>query len=328
VTYFVLTSREGGRGSLELDSDSLMTGELEVSSNMNEPLESYMAHRTILVNDMLTRLVGESVEWPTHLHRALCYSLFPGGKRLRPILAIAGYEALATVPDLTTVLPVASAAELLHTYTLIHDDLPQMDDDDLRRGKPTSHRVHGEALAILAGDGLQAMAFQVLTNRSLYSSGVSPEVLLDIAHDFAKASGIEGVVGGQSMDLGYEGEVKASEQLAFLFGKKTGDLIRVSIVAGAKLGGGAPWQLKALSTFGDRIGLAFQIVDDLVDESDAEPRRVTVSRVPSIVEIMGVRGSQEYCARMIEDALRSIEALDDRADNLRRIARWIPDRKD
>jgi geranylgeranyl diphosphate synthase type II len=294
---------------------------------MNEPLDQYMTHRRALVEDFLHRLIGTTVEWPSHLRRAITYSLYPGGKRLRPVLAIAGYEALATVPDLGTVMPVAVALELIHTYTLIHDDLPAMDDDDTRRGKPTSHRVHGEALAILAGDALQTMTFQVLTDRSLYPVGIDPSLLLDIAHEVAVAAGEEGVVGGQSMDLGYEGEVKAVDQLAFLYAKKTGGLIRASVLGGARAAGAAPWQLKALSTYGDRLGLAFQITDDLIDESESPDKHPPKPRsIPSIVELLGVRATRDWCDRAVAEALQAIEAFDERAEPLREIARWLPSR--
>lgn len=294
---------------------------------MNEPAEQYMAHRRALVEEFLHRLIGLTVEWPSHLHRAVCYSLFPGGKRFRPILAIAGYEALAPVPDLSAVMPIAAALEFIHTASLIHDDLPAMDDDDARRGKPTSHRVHGEALAILAGDALQATAFQVVTNRSLYPVGMDPALILDFAHELAVISGEDGMVGGQSMDLGYEGEVKAVDQLAFLYGKKSGGLIRASVLGGARAAGAAPWQLKALSTYGDRLGLAFQITDDLLDESESPDKKPVKPRaIPSIVELLGVRATREWGERAVNEAIQAIEALDERADPLRELARWLPTR--
>lgn len=297
---------------------------------MIESLDQYMRQRKALVDDLLHRLIGSTIEWPSHLHRAIGYSLFPGGKRFRPLLSIAGYEALAPVPDLAAVLPAAASLELIHTYALIHDDLPQMDDDDMRRERPTSHRVHGEALAILAGNALQAMAFQVLSNRSLHPVGIDATVLLDVVQDVASAVGEEGIVGGQSMDLGYEGEVKAMEHLAFLYAKKTGGLIRASILSGARIAGGSPWQIKALSTFGDRVGQAYQITDDLIDESEAEPPSPHGSRprsIPSIVELLGVRGSQDWADRAIAEALQAIEAFDERAEPLRELARWIGTRK-
>jgi len=296
---------------------------------MQESIESYLNARRVLVDEALHRVIGDTVEWPSHLHKALGYSLFGPGKRLRPILAIAGYEALASVPDLSTVMPAAMALELIHTYTLIHDDLPQMDDDDLRRGRPTNHRVYGEALAILAGDALQGMAFQVVTRRSLYPAGVDPAVILDVAQDIAEASGEEGVIGGQSMDLGYEQEVRTVDQLAFLFAKKTGGLIRASVVCGARLGGAAPWQLRALATFGDRLGLAFQLTDDLLDDVEVktpDPNRAHRA-VPSVIELIGERETREWLDRVIAEALQTIEAFDDRADPLRALARWLPSRK-
>lgn len=295
---------------------------------MRESIDAYLSQRRNQVDAALHRLVGDTIEWPSHLHKSIGYSLFSPGKRLRPILAIAGYEAIATVPDLSAVMPAAVAYELIHTYTLIHDDLPQMDDDDMRRGRPTNHRVYGEALAILAGDALQAMAFQILCNRSLYPRGVDPAAILDVAHELAEASGEEGVVGGQSMDLGYEQEVRAVEHLAFLFSKKTGGLIRASIVSGARLGGATPAQIRGLSTFGDRLGLAFQITDDLLDEGEAkEPDPTRPHRpVPSVVELLGKRETKEWLDHVIQEALSAIESLDDRAEPLRALAKWITSR--
>lgn len=295
---------------------------------MKDTIEKYLAHRRGLVEEALHRFVGDSVEWPEHLHKAIGYSLFSQGKRLRPVLAIAGYEAVAEVPDLAAVMPAAVAFELMHTYTLVHDDLPQLDDDDLRRGRPTNHRVYGEALAILAGDGLQTMAFQLMARRSLYPAGVDAGVILDAIYDLAEASGEEGVVGGQSMDLGYEQEVRGVEHIAFLFAKKTGGLIRASITAGARLGGATPAQLKALATFGDRLGLAFQLTDDVLDEAEVkevDPDKAARS-VPSVVELLGVRETREWIDRVVAEALAAIEGFDHRADPLREVARWLPSR--
>lgn len=295
---------------------------------MKESVEKYLAHRRTLVEEALHRFVGDSVEWPAHLHKAISYSLFSPGKRLRPVLAIAGYEAVAEVPDLSAVLPAAVAFEMIHCYTLIHDDLPQLDDDDLRRGRPTNHRVHGEAVAILAGDALQAMAFQLMSRRSFYPAGMDAGLILDALYDLAEASGEEGVVGGQSMDLGYEQEVRAVEHIAFMFAKKTGGLIRAAITAGARLGGATPWQLKALATFGDKLGLAFQLTDDLLDEGEVkDPDPAKGARaVPSVVELLGVRETREWIDRVIAEGLSAIEGFDHRADPLREVARWLPSR--
>ncbi len=294
---------------------------------MRETWEEYVTRRRRLVDEALRRIVGESVEWPKHLHRAMTYSLFPGGKRLRPILAIAAYEAVAEVPDLSDVLPAAAAIELLHTYSLIHDDLPQMDDSDTRRGRPTNHRVHGEALAVLAGDGLQAAAFRALTDRSLYPPAVDPAALLDAAHDVAVAAGEEGMVGGQSMDLGYEGDIRSVEPLSFLFAKKTGGIIRAAVRVGARLGGATPETLADLSIYGDRIGLAFQVTDDMIDEGEVDST-ASPSPVPSMVELIGIKGCREWVDRAVQDALKALENLDERAERLREIARWIPTRKE
>lgn len=300
---------------------------------MQETLEEYFAKRREWVNQELKNLLPENLDWPSHLHRAMMYSLFPGGKRLRPILVIAAYEAIASDRNWENVMPVALSVELMHVYSLIHDDLPQMDDDDLRYGLPTNHRVYGETLAILAGDALQAKAFQTVSDQKLYPQHISPSVILQITRELAYSASEDGIVGGQSMDLGYEGDIKGMEHLAFLFSKKTGILIKTSIIAGALIAGASSWQIKTLSTFGERLGLAFQITDDLLDDinissqsNNSYGKHSAKKSSPSIVEFLGAKGSREWGERAITEALQAIDSLDERAEPLRAICRWIPHR--
>ena len=188
------------------------------------------------------------------------YSLLAGGKRLRPILVLAAAEAVGGRSE--QALPAAAAVEMIHTYSLVHDDLPSMDDDSLRRGVPTSHVVFGEAIAVLAGDALQAHAFRLLSEPA---EGLPPERALRALHVLATAAGTAGMVGGQVADLEAEGKAVTAENLEFIHRSKTGALLRASVEIGAIVGGADDANIAALSRYGEHIGLAFQIVDDVLD---------------------------------------------------------------
>jgi geranylgeranyl diphosphate synthase type II len=189
------------------------------------------------------------------------YSVFAGGKRLRPILVIAGAEAVGG--GLTDVMPTACALECIHTYSLIHDDLPAMDDDDFRRGHPTNHKVYGEAIAILAGDGLLTLAFRLIAEHG--SPATPPGVLRAVLAEIADAAGTLGMVGGQVVDIESEGRQISAETLEYIHTHKTAALIRASLRSGALLGGATAQQLDAIGVAGARLGLAFQVVDDILD---------------------------------------------------------------
>ena len=195
---------------------------------------------------------------------AMRYSLFAGGKRVRPILCLAAGRAVSSDPEIATnLLPVACALECIHTYSLIHDDLPAMDDDDLRRGKPTSHMLYGEAAAILAGDGLLSWAFDLLTDPQ--HGTLAPEIKLRMTHVIARAAGSLGMVGGQALDIASENQDFPFSTLQTIHKSKTGALITCAVEAGALGGGATEQQLTQLVTYGHKIGLAFQIVDDLLN---------------------------------------------------------------
>ena len=202
----------------------------------------------------------------THIE-SLRYSLFAGGKRVRPILCLAASEAVDGFHE--SIMPVACALECIHTYSLIHDDLPAMDNDDLRRGKPTNHKMFGEAEAILAGDGLLTFAFDLLSDSQLYEKGFDQQ-RLQVIHIIAKAAGSLGMVGGQSIDIASEGKDVSFETLRTIHRCKTGALITASVRAGAVFGGANSSQLSALTQYGNNIGLAFQIVDDLLNATGTE----------------------------------------------------------
>jgi geranylgeranyl diphosphate synthase type II len=299
--------------------------------NRNEALllKEYLERRKAFVDEALAGFVpGEEIHPPV-IFEAARYSLLAGGKRLRPILCLAAAEAVGG--ECSAVLPVACALEFIHTYSLIHDDLPAMDNDDYRRGRLTSHKVFGEDIAILAGDALLTEAFQLLTRRELLP-GIDPARLLDVACEIAKAAGWFGMVGGQVLDVQAEGKSLDREALQRVHRLKTGAMILVSLRAGAILSGAPEEALTALSDYGKRIGLAFQIADDILNVkgdralmgkgtgSDAARGKVTF---PSL---MGIEASRAEAEVLIGEAVAVLAKLDLRADPLRWIARYILER--
>jgi len=208
----------------------------------------------------------EPLQAPETIKEAMLYSLQAGGKRIRPLLLLATLHAFRKPVDIG--ISVACALEMIHTYSLIHDDLPSMDNDDLRRGKPTNHKVFGEANAILAGDALLTYAFQVIAD----DKNTSPDVKVRLISELAKAAGPEGMVGGQVADLEGEGKTISLQQLEYIHRHKTGKLLQYSIRAGAILGGATEQQLTLLTAFADHLGLAFQIRDDILDIEGEEQK--------------------------------------------------------
>jgi len=293
-------------------------------------LKAYLSEKRTLVDKALEDCFPESEELSSDLNRAMRYSLFAGGKRLRPILCVSGGEAVGG--EGIHVLPVACALELIHTYSLIHDDLPAMDDDDLRRGKPTNHKVFGEALALLAGDGLLTEAFNLIT--SVESLGrVSPLVILRVISIISQAAGYRGMVGGQVVDIQSEGKRPDMSLVEFVHTRKTGALITASVVSGAMLCGGNERQVQAITSYGTKIGLAFQISDDILDiEGDSEAmgkragsdERKGKATYPAAV---GLDRSREIQSELVEAAVESLELFDKAADPLKQIARYIIERK-
>jgi geranylgeranyl diphosphate synthase type II len=224
--------------------------------------DQYLKQQAVLVEDALAACLPAGWDVPEPLRGAMRYSLMAGGKRLRPILVLAAAEALGAAAE--AALPVACAIEMVHTYSLIHDDLPAMDNDDYRRGKLTNHKVYGEALAILAGDALLTHAFFCVAEASR-RHGVPAERALAIVADLAELAGARGMVGGQAADMLGEQGITKLEELTYIHTHKTSDLIVFSLLAGGRIGGASDSQLQALRTFGHGIGLAFQIQDDILD---------------------------------------------------------------
>jgi geranylgeranyl diphosphate synthase type II len=291
--------------------------------------KKYLTEQCVVVEQALARyMLPEEGPLANHI-KAMRYSLFAGGKRIRPILALAAAEALHAPSE--PLLPVACALECIHTYSLIHDDLPAMDDDDLRRGKPTCHVVFGEAEAILAGDGLLSFAFELLTHADAQQT-ISPVAQLKMINLIAKAIGPVGMVGGQSLDLAAEGQAIDFEHLRLIHGYKTGALITASVQAGAIFGQGDEEQFAALSRYGVQIGLAFQIVDDLLDVegttedlgktagADAERNKATYPA------FFGVAKTKVMAKEAVEEALTALEIFDAQAEPLRALARYIYER--
>jgi len=292
-------------------------------------LERYLAERAALVEGELQYLVAALQGPASRLFEAMRYSLLAGGKRLRPILALAACEAVGGPLEAT--LGFACAVEMIHTYSLIHDDLPCMDDDDLRRGRPTNHKVFGEAIATLAGDGLLTDAFKVLVRCSA-ATRVSSSALIETVAELAEAAGSAGMVGGQVIDLLGEGRGLTLSELEVLHSKKTGALFVASICGGARLGGANETQLMALREYARKLGLAFQIADDLLDveASDEQLGKRThkdeAHRKATYPALIGVERSRAMALDLAAHALDAIARFDYRADPLRALASYAVER--
>jgi geranylgeranyl diphosphate synthase type II len=289
-------------------------------------IKAYLAKKKDLVDRSLEKLVPPAKMFPQAVHDAMRYSLFAGGKRVRPILAVAAAESLGM--RTRGLLPIAASLELIHTYSLIHDDLPAMDDDDFRRGRPTCHRVYGEAMAILAGDGLLNMAFEVLSDPRRLKD-VPAQRLLAITKEIATASGVFGMVGGQVVDIQSEGREIDFPTLEYIHTHKTGALIRTSVRVGALFARAGKRQFAALSRYGELVGLAFQIADDILDiigkqedtgkdvGSDLKKGKKTF---PSFY---GLEESRRRANEVAEHAVAALGDFDRKADSLRELAKYI-----
>jgi farnesyl diphosphate synthase len=294
---------------------------------IESPLRSYMAKCQARIESALESVMPPTKAIPSKLHEAMRYSTLGGGKRIRPILVYAAGQAAGS-PDRGLDM-AACAVELIHAYSLIHDDLPAMDDDDLRRNRPTCHRAFDEATAILAGDALQTLAFQVLTK----SDSAAVEIRLKMVELLAIASGSRGMAGGQAMDLEATGQSLNLTELENLHIHKTGALIRVSL----QLGGILNPQLetekqRALDHYGKCIGLAFQIRDDILDiEGDTETLGKTQGKdqaqdKQTYPALMGLNGAKERAQELLQDALACLEIFGKKADPLRWVAEYITGR--
>lgn len=291
-------------------------------------LKAYLEDRQGIVEDALQRYLPEE-SIPPEIFKAVHYSVFNGGKRIRPILCLAAAEAVGG--DLAPAIPVACALELIHTYSLIHDDLPSMDNDDFRRGKPTCHKVFGENIAILAGDALLTEAFALLSRAEKVMS--SAERRLAIIQEIASAAGIFGMVGGQALDVISEKTGADENTLIEIHRRKTGALIIASVKSGAIISNAGKDKIQALMEYGINVGQAFQIADDILNVegdrdlmgketgSDAARNKLTY---PSL---LGMEKAKAKLTEHIEAAIASLSCFDDRAMPLVVIARFIKERK-
>jgi geranylgeranyl diphosphate synthase type II len=289
-------------------------------------LDAYMKQRAAAVDAALERFLPAETLRPETLHKAMRYSVFAGGKRLRPVLVIAGAEAVGGTAE--QVMPTACAMELIHTYSLVHDDLPAMDNDDFRRGVPTNHKVFGEAMAILAGDALLTLAFRLVADNAGQSAA-----LRDVVVDIADAAGHKGMVAGQVADLEAEGRRVGADMVDYIHAHKTGALIRTSLRIGAALCGADAAQMRALSVAGADLGLAFQIVDDILDvvasseELGKTAGKDQIQQKATYPAIHGIEASRARAAFLIRDAEESLRVLGPRAEPIRALGRFILERK-
>jgi geranylgeranyl diphosphate synthase type II len=293
-------------------------------------ISHYLEQKRQDVDRFLDQVIPTDKIEPTTLHEAMRYSLFAGGKRVRPILALAAAEAVGDPPP--SVLAVASSLELIHTYSLIHDDLPAMDNDDYRRGKPTNHKVYGEAIAILAGDALLTLAFELCSRTDLMDR-LDPQRQVQILYELAVGSGHLGMVGGQVLDIQAENKDIDLAALQRIHAHKTGMLIRGAVRMGAIASSASADQLQQLTGFAEDIGLAFQIADDVLNVTgtreqlgknamtDAQRGKKTY---PTFYGVDGARTLADQC---IERAIGRLSRFDAKADPLRALAKYITERR-
>ncbi len=293
-------------------------------------LEAYLQDRKKLVEEALRSYLMPPEDNLAEIYKAVHYSVFAGGKRIRPILCLAAVDAVGG--NLAPAMPVACALEMIHTYSLIHDDLPAMDNDDLRRGKPTSHKVFGEGMAILAGDALLTEAFVLLSRSGKVR--LPAERRLNVIQEIAYAAGIFGMVGGQALDILSEQVPPDENILSDIHRRKTGALIAASLKAGAVISDATKNKTAALFKYGNNIGMAFQIADDILNVtgdrelmgkdtgSDAKRGKITY---PSV---LGMEQAKEKLKYHVNEAIASISGFDERARPLRIVARYIEERKE
>jgi len=292
-------------------------------------LKAYLSGHNQRINSALESLLSTSGK-ADRILEAMTYSLMAGGKRIRPVLCLAATEAVGGNPE--DALPAACALEMIHTYSLIHDDLPAMDDDALRRGKPTCHMAFDEATAILAGDALLTLAFQTLSSMELRKAEQAAK-WLRVIHLISHAAGYCGMIQGQMLDIASEGERLTLTALKSMHLLKTGALIEASITSGAVLGGLNSTRISMLESYARNIGLAFQVTDDILNvEGDPEimgkaagtDKLRNKTTYPSL---LGLKESKDFANRLVEDALYALETFDQKAEPLRAIAKYIVARK-
>lgn len=292
-------------------------------------LGRYMERVRQRVDCALDSLMPPEDRFPTALHKAMRYSVFSGGKRFRPVLCIAAFEALGGEGE--GILPAACAIELVHAYSLIHDDLPCMDDDDLRRGKPTSHKVFGEAVAVLAGDALVSLAVEILVKK--LPAYVGCDVTIRVLDDLLTAIGSDGMVGGQVVDITTPCDAATPELIEYIHSRKTGCLISSSLRIGGMIAGGQDSWIQRLSDFGKKLGLAFQVVDDILDARGGFGDLKAGSQLdwkrgkPTYPAVFGLDESERIAQRLIDESKVVLDPLGERGAVLKALADFVINRK-
>ena len=290
-------------------------------------LKSYLSSKRVQINEVLDSIFADT---PSKIIRAMKYSLMAGGKRIRPILCIAAAEAVGGQSQ--DVIRAGCAIEMIHTYSLIHDDLPAMDNDEIRRGQATCHVAFDEATAILAGDALLTLAFEMLSSMEFIRENHVID-WMKVIHTISTAAGYKGMIEGQMQDMASEGDLLCLEELENMHALKTGALIEASVTVGAILGKGSIHQVQQLRTYAKCVGLAFQVTDDLLDvEGDPNVMGKNVgsdqarskSTYPAL---MGTEQSKQFAKKLVNNALKALDYFDNKAHPLRAIAYYIVDRK-
>jgi len=286
-------------------------------------LQGYLESRTIQVNKALNQFLPADTARPATIHKAMRYSLFAGGKRMRPALTLAAAEACGG--RLEDALPAACAVECIHTYSLIHDDLPAMDNDDFRRGKPTNHKVYGEGIAILAGDALLTQAFEIIAQSKRRPRYTHQALVLELA----RAAGSLQLIAGQVADLEGEGKAISADQLKYIHERKTSALLCCSARLGGMSANCPPAQLAALTDFGYNVGLAFQIIDDILDITQTSEQlgktagKDTKAQKATYPSIVGLEKSRRLAKRLTERAFAALQIFRGRAQALEALAGFL-----
>jgi geranylgeranyl diphosphate synthase type II len=326
--------QDGKKSSVYTNTQGMAAGRSDGSEDARRVslnIDDYLKERARLVEEALAQRVTETHGPYARLREAMRYSLLATGKRLRPILAIAASEAVGG--SISDAMDFACAIEMIHTYSLVHDDLPCMDDDDLRRGRPTNHKVYGEAVATLVGDGLLTDAFKVLAATGIEKNDGRASLVVETIAELAEAAGSSGMVAGQVIDLLSEGRRITRTELEDLHRRKTGALFVAAVCGGARLGGASHAQVAAMREYGRAVGLAFQVVDDLLDieSSTADIGKRTnkdaahgKNTYPSLI---GAARSRELAVELKAQAHRALAHFDQRAEPLRLLADYAVERK-
>lgn len=292
-------------------------------------VHDYLKDRKSLIDRTLDRYLRECKKHPQTLYRAMHYGVFSGGKRLRPILTLAAGELFGGKHKL--LLPFACALELIHAYSIIHDDLPALDNDDLRRGELASHKIFGEGVALLAGDALLTEAFHLMSRPQVVHA-LEPSLILELIHEISHGAGVGGMVGGQVVDLEAEGREVNIAAVEYIHVRKTGALILTAARVGARIGGATPKEMRRISRYSEFLGLAFQIADDLLDaegstseagRAEARDKERMKATYPSIV---GLTAAKARVRELLENCLKEIELFGKDADPLRGIAHYVVER--